>query len=141
MPFCRRLTGTCTGKCTGSSCGTLETLPRYRITPTQTGRQGLAELPIKGSTNANKQWPMGLTACKESCDSPLSCSLECRSGMGTAAPPPSATAVAAMPADASSVLAPWMHLERLNGYTGERTALKGKLDWQVGTLLTCMQSG
>ena len=63
------------------------------------------------------------------CDGPLS--LECRSGMGTAAPPPLATAVAAVPADASIVPAPLMHLERLNGYTGERTALKGKLDGQV----------
>ena len=48
MPFCRRLTGTCTGKCTGSSCSTLETLPRYGISLTQTGRHRFAELPIRG---------------------------------------------------------------------------------------------
>ncbi len=141
MPSCRRLTGTCTGKCTASACSTMETLPRDGISPTQTGRHRLAELPMRGSTGVNRQWLMGLTACKQSCDSPLSCSLECRSGLGTAAPPPSATAAAAMPADASSVPAPWMHLERLNGYTGEGTALKGTIDSQVGTLLICMQSG
>ena len=89
----------------------------------------------------NGQWLMGLTVCNEPCDGPSYCSLECRGHVGTAAPPPSATAVVATPADASSVPAPWMHLERLNGYTGEGTALKGKRDSRLGTLLTGMQSG
>ena len=49
MPFCRRLTGTCTGQCAGSSCSTLETLPRCGISPTQTGRRTLAEPPIRAA--------------------------------------------------------------------------------------------